>query len=147
MRTNQSAPMEISTNIQKSMDNNNNNDKKEPVKVELFEDSTHQYLIYFGHTKDCNALLIGLGAIIIEWVLLSIITAEAVELFKNDRVKVEVKFGNDCTDSSKLICEAETKSEKYAILGYTLLAIYLMGDVITAIKAFFTVSGLWSKIG
>eukprot|EP01083_Nonionella_stella_P180390 643160_1 len=98
----------------------------------IFKDSTHQYLVYFGKTNDCVGFVIALAVILIQWVLYGIFIEEAFKLFNEDRVTVEVEWVSDAM---------------YAVLGYVLLAFYLMGDVIGGIRAFFFVSGLRSKIG
>eukprot|EP01083_Nonionella_stella_P033304 91173_1 len=114
----------------------------------IFKDSTHQYLVYFGKTNDCVGFVIALAVILIQWVLYGIFIEEAFKLFNEDRVTVEVEWGADCNDvNTSLICESEVSDAMYAVLGYVLLAFYLMGDVIGGIRAFFFVSGLRSKIG
>jgi hypothetical protein len=166
-----STPVEIQTTIIQTQAGAQRKSSALPplsnVEITIFKDSTHQYLIYFGHTKDVLGLIIGCVAILIEWILFIIIIKEGYDLFAADRVPVEVGYSDcqanhmpensgypdDAMDSDilsanhLLICEANDESDTYATLGYALLAIYLMGDVIRAMKAFFSISGVMSKVG
>eukprot|EP00484_Ammonia_sp_Unknown_P019893 CAMPEP_0197026772 /NCGR_PEP_ID=MMETSP1384-20130603/6801_1 /TAXON_ID=29189 /ORGANISM="Ammonia sp." /LENGTH=266 /DNA_ID=CAMNT_0042455501 /DNA_START=49 /DNA_END=850 /DNA_ORIENTATION=+ len=134
---------------------------------QLFQGSTHRYIIYFGHTKDLNGLIIAFAVLSLQWLLFSMMNGEAVRTANgNDTVPLVVEISDYCQHNGTLVSSKFTSFTDFTknvechwsennvfdhfevvMLGYTLLAFYLMGDVIQAIKAFFVVPGCWSKLG
>jgi hypothetical protein len=134
-----------SMNVESTVDSGSNDSGSKPGRI--FENSTHQYLMYFGHDKDCAGLLLGIGCLIIQYVLYSVIVAEGVDLFNKDLVPVQINWF-DCFDGlfSEIECTADIEDGAFTFMAFALLAIYLMGDVIGSVKGFFMVSGIFSKI-
>jgi len=114
-----------------------------------FQDSTHQYIIYFFEDWDFNKLLLGVFLYFFQYTLYGIVWAEAMSMLQKDQVEVTISHSNcEAGESIKVLdgsytvksdfqCEAGDTPFQYFFLCASLMAVYTQGDFAACCKIAF----------
>jgi len=134
--------------------------KREAVKSEReFQDSTHQYIIYFFEDWDFNALALGVFLYFFQYILYGIVWDEAMGMLEKDQLEVTIShskceagdaidgFPDSHSVNSDFQCEAGETPFQFFFLCSSLMAVYTQSDFAACAKvAYCGLKGPLSKI-
>jgi hypothetical protein len=124
----------------------------DPKNADLFEDSTHKYVLYNGKKKNINGCIVGIFVIIVQFALYAVCASQVADDLDSDKffIPVKVRFGKPCNAKddvpAKLVCPPELPNLKYVALAAIMLSLFLMKDIVGPLRGFKQIGGCWSKI-
>jgi len=121
---------------------------------EMFEGSTHSFIIYYGMKKNVSGLIVSIFVLAMQMVLYVVCAAQVMGDLSGDEftVPVQVRFGESCTTPDetsskfKFICPPVLPDLGYVALAAVLLSFFLMHDIIAGVRVWITIPGCLAKL-
>lgn len=147
------------SNAAESEKENDNNST--PEIEDVFSNSTHSYLIYFGRDKNCNGFILGVVTMVIQFILYGVMINEGVSQIEADKVTVITDWSNcqsggwgwgggELYEVTSLECQVDESTTATILGGFSLACIVLVyfieRDLLSCMKIWFKVPGCWAKL-
>ena len=127
-------------------------------KEEIFESSTHTYMIYFDSSdnKSVNNFVLAVITILMQVALYFVMINEAMTELHDSKPKIEASSWDDCNsdneiDSDSILqCSGDDPTINTILGGFPLscilLVYFIAYDLLSCIKIWYTIPTIWAKL-